>query len=125
MRAFCDRFALKKPYGDACEPFCQSSVGFFVANAFGNQEPQSGSSATFESIPMPWRFFVMIWFDATQSDQPEITWMFSETGLPFGSMSLLPLYVKPFAVSSAFAAVGLYVESSFDCALTDLSVTHE
>ena len=25
---------------------------------------------------MPWRFFVMIWFEATQSDQPEITWMF-------------------------------------------------
>ena len=32
----------------------------------------------------------MIWFDATQSDQPEITWMFSVTGLPFGSISLLP-----------------------------------
>ena len=50
---FADRFALKKPYGDACEPFCQSSVGFFVANAFGNQEFQSGSSFTFESMPMP------------------------------------------------------------------------
>ena len=44
MSEFCDRFALKKPYGEACEPFCQSSVGFFVANAFGNQEFQSGSS---------------------------------------------------------------------------------
>ena len=33
----------------------------------------------------------MIWLDATQSDQPEITWMSSETGLPFGSISLLPL----------------------------------
>ena len=42
----------------------------------------------------------MIWFDATQSDQPEITWMSSVTGLPFGSISLLPLYVKPAAVSS-------------------------
>ena len=68
---------MKKPYGDPCEPFCQSSVGFFVANAFGNQESQSGSSATFESMPIAWRFLVMIWFDATQSDQPEITWMFS------------------------------------------------
>ena len=59
--------------------------------AFGYQESQSGSSATFESIPMSRRFFVMIWFDATQSDQPEITWMSSLTGLPFGSSSELPL----------------------------------
>ncbi len=88
---FCERFALKKPYGDACEPFCQSRVGFLVANAFGNQEFQSGSSSTLESIPIAWRFFVMIWFEATQSDQPEITWMLSETGLPFGSSRLLPL----------------------------------
>src|SRR3954463_116803 len=107
MSAFCERFAKKKPYGDACEPFCQSSVGFFVANAFGNHEFQSGSSATFESMPMSLRFFVMIWFDATQSDQPEITWMSSETALPFGSKSLLPLYVNPASVSSFFAAVGL------------------
>src|SRR4051812_19163329 len=42
MSEFCDRFALKYPYGEACEPVCHSSVGFFVANAFGNQEPQSG-----------------------------------------------------------------------------------
>ena len=82
---------MKKPYGEACEPFCQSRVGFFVANAFGNQEFQSGSSFTFESMPMSCRFFVMIWFDATQSDQPEITWMSRLTGLPFGSISLLPL----------------------------------
>ena len=59
---------------------------------------------------MPCRFFVMIWFDATQSDQPEITWMSSETALPFGSISLLPLYVNPASVSSFFAAVGLYVD---------------
>ena len=50
--------------------------------------------------------------EATQSDQPEITWMFSVTGLPFGSISWLPLYVKPFEVSIAFAAVGLYVASA-------------
>ncbi|MFZ1878873.1 MAG: hypothetical protein WAU41_01790 [Gaiellaceae bacterium] len=56
-----------------------------MAKAFGNQEFQSGSSFTFESMPIPWRFFVMIWFEATQSDQPEITWMSSETALPFGS----------------------------------------
>ena len=49
----------------------------------------------------------MIWFDATQSDQPEITCMSRLTGLPFGSMSWLPLYVKPASVSSFFAAVGL------------------
>ena len=33
----------------------------------------------------------MIWFDATQSDQPEMTWMSSLTWLPFGSMRSLPL----------------------------------
>src|SRR6266568_7681669 len=72
INEFWDRFELKKPYGDACEPVCQSSVGFFVAKAFGNQEFQSGSSFTFESIPIACRFLVMIWFEATQSDQPEI-----------------------------------------------------
>ena len=45
------------------------------------------------------------------------------TGLPFGSMRLLPLYVNPLSVRSFFAAVGLYVESSFDCAFTLGSVT--
>ena len=114
---------MKNPYGDACEPFCQSSVGFLVANAFGYHEFQSGSSLTLESMPMPCRFFVMIWFEATQSDQPEITWMSSETALPFGSISLLPLYVNPASVRSFFAAVGLYVESSFDRALIFASVT--
>src|SRR4051812_47179391 len=107
MSAFCDRLAKKKPYGEACEPFCQSRVGFFVANAFGNHEFQSGSSFTFESMPIAWRFFVMIWFDATQSDHPEITWMSRLIGSPFGSISDEPLYVKPASVSSFFAAVGL------------------
>ena len=46
------------------------------------------------------------------------------TGLPFGSISLLPLYVNPLSVSSFFAAVGLYVASAFACALTPASVTH-
>src|SRR3954452_17253682 len=124
MSAFCDRLAKKKPYGEACDPFCQSSVGFFVAKAFGNQEFQSGSSFTFESMPIACRFFVMIWFEATQSDHPEMTWMSSDTALPFGSISLLPLYVKPLSVSSFFAAFGLYVESSFDWAFTEGSVTH-
>src|SRR6478609_8146572 len=123
IREFCDRLALKNPYGDACEPFCQSSVGFLVANAFGYHEFQSGSSLTLESMPMPCRFFVMIWFEATQSDQPEITWMSSETALPFGSNSLLPLYVNPASVSTFLAAVGLYVESSFERALIFASVT--
>src|SRR5580765_2803384 len=76
--------------------------------AFGAQPPQSGSSLTFESIQIAWRFFVMIWFEATQSDQPEITWMSSLTGLPFGSMSVLPLYVNPLSVSIFFAAAGSY-----------------
>src|SRR3954465_7925383 len=107
MSAFCDRLAKKKPYGDACDPFCQSSVGFFVAYAFGNHELKSGSSFTFESIPKSRRFFVMIWFDATQSDQPEITWMSSVTGLPRGSSSLLPSYLHPLSVRSFFAAAGL------------------
>src|SRR5947209_16118088 len=91
--------------------------------AFGCQEPQSGSSATFELMPMALRFFVMIWFDATQSDQPEITWMSSLTGLPFGSTRLLPLYVNPASVSIFFAAVGLYVAAALACALTEASVT--
>src|SRR4051794_30662930 len=100
-------FELKNPNGEPCEAFCQSSVGVFVEDAFGYHEFQSGSSATFESIPIAWRFFVMIWFDATQSDQPEITWMSRFTALPFGSISVEPLYVKPASVSVFFASVGL------------------
>ena len=46
-------------------------------------------------MPIACRFLVMICSEATQSDQPEITWIWNETGLPFGSISLLPLYVKP------------------------------
>src|SRR5436190_7065056 len=103
----CDRLLRKKLYGDAIEAVCQRSVGFFVAEAFGYHEFQSGSSFTFESMPIDWRFFVMIWFDATQSDQPEITWMSRLTELPFGSRSVLPLYVKPASVSSFLAAAGL------------------
>ena len=61
------------------------------ADAFGYQEFQSGSSFTFELIPIAWRFFVMIWIEATQSDQPEITWMSRLTGLPFGSIRSMPL----------------------------------
>src|SRR6476469_10857267 len=123
MSALCDRLAKKKPYGEACDPFCQSRVGCFVAYAFGNHELKSGSSFTFESRPRSRRFFVMIWFDATQSDQPEITWMSSETALPFGSNSLLPLYVNPASVSTFLAAVGLYVGSSLERALIFASVT--
>ena len=37
----------------------------------------------------------MIWFDATQSDQPEMTWMSRLTGLPFGSMQLAALVGEP------------------------------
>ena len=103
----------------------RAASGSSLRTRSGTRIPSRARARRSSRSRSPWRFFVMIWFDATQSDQPEITWMFSETGLPFGSMSLLPLYVNPFAVSSAFAAVGLYVESSFDCALTDLSVTHE
>src|SRR3954447_26359431 len=119
----CERFERKNPYGEPWEAFCHSRVGNFVEDALGYHEFQSGSSATFESIPIAWRFFVMIWFDATQSDQPEITWMSSETGLPLGSMRLLPLYVNPASVSIFFAAVGLYVAAALACALTDGSVT--
>ena len=57
---------MKNPYGEPCDPFCQSSVGAFVAYAIADHVPKSGSSATFESIPMPCRSLVMIWFDATQ-----------------------------------------------------------
>ena len=55
------------------------------------------------------RLRVMIWFDATQSDQPEITWMSSFTRSPCGSMSLPPEYLKPASVSIFFAAFGLYL----------------
>src|SRR5712675_1488376 len=99
-------FELKNPYGDALDAFCQRSVGNFVADAFGYQEFQSGSSATFELMPIAWTFFVMIWFVATQSDTPEITWMSRLTALPFGSSNVLPLYVKPASVSVFFASVG-------------------
>src|SRR4051812_7021649 len=114
----CERLLRKKLYGDACDAVCQSRVGFFVDDAFGYHEFQSGSSATFESMPIAWKFFVMIWFDATQSDQPEITWMSSLTGLPFGSRSVEPLYVKPASVRSFFAAVGLYVAAACAVACT-------
>src|SRR5271169_1757087 len=118
MYAFWLMLAKKNAYGEAMEAPCQSSVGVFVDAAFGYHEFQSGSSAGLELMPIAWRFLVMIWIDATQSDQPEITWMFSVTGLPFGSISVLPLYVKPFAISNAFAAAGLYVASAFASALT-------
>src|SRR6476659_2250863 len=111
-------FEKKYPYGEPWEAFCQSSVGNFVADAFGYHEFQSGSSATFESIPIAWRFCVMIWFDATQSDQPEITGMSSETGFPFGSMRLLPLYVNPASVSIFFAAAGSYLAAAVAAAFT-------
>src|SRR5207253_2043045 len=104
----CERLLRKKLYGEAIEAVCHSSVGFFVADAFGYHEFQSGSSFTLESMPIAWRFFVMIWFEATQSDQPEITWMSRLTGLPFGSSNVEPLYVNPASVSSFFAAVELY-----------------
>src|SRR3954449_748336 len=111
-------FELKNPNGDPCEAFCHRSDGAFVDDAFGYHEFQSGSSATFELMPIAWRFFEMIWSDATQSDQPEITWMSRLTGLPFGSISELPLYVKPASVSSFFAPVGLYMAAAFACALS-------
>ena len=75
-------------------------------------------------MPIACRFFVMICSDATQSDQPEITWIWKLTGLPFGSIRLLPLYVKPFEVSRDFAAVGLYDASCFACDLTLASLIH-
>src|SRR5439155_13542137 len=106
-----------------CEPPCQSSVGNLPALAFGHQAPQSGSSATFELIPMSRRLRVMIWFDATQSDQPEITWMSSFTASPCGSISLPLLYVKPASVSAFFAAAGLDVAIRVASFFTAGSVT--
>ena len=81
---------MKNPNGEPWPPTCQSSVGFFVLDAFGYHEFQSGSSFSLELMPIAWRFFAMIWSEATQSDQPEITWMSRLTGLPCGSISLLP-----------------------------------
>src|SRR4051812_31158208 len=124
MYALLWRFALKKPNGDAAEATCQSSVGVFVLEAFGYHAFQSGSSFTFESMPIARRFRVMIWFDATQSDQPEMTWMSSDTASPFGSISWLPLYVNPASVRSFFAAVGSYLASAAASAFTFASVIH-
>ena len=59
--------------------------------ALGYHELKSGSSLAVASMPMSCRFLVMICSEATQSDQPEITWISNETGLPFGSIRLLPL----------------------------------
>src|SRR5687768_11065262 len=66
----------------------------------------------------------MIWFDATQSDHPAMTWISSSTSLPRGSTSRLPRYVKPALVRICLAADGLYVAIVFARALTFLSVTH-
>src|SRR5829696_919029 len=63
----------KNPNGDAVAAVCHISVTCFVLVAFGYQSPQPGSSFTLASIPMSFRFFVMIWSEATQSDQPAIT----------------------------------------------------
>ena len=52
VNRFVPRFELKKPYGEPCDAFCHRSVGFFVADAFGYHEFQSGSSATFEPMPI-------------------------------------------------------------------------
>jgi hypothetical protein len=115
----------KYPYGEPVAAVCQSSVTNFVLVAFGNHEPQSGSSLTLASMPMSWRFLEMIWSEATQSDQPEMTWIWKATGLPFGSSSLSPLYLNPASVSVFLAADGLYVERRLASALTVGSVTHE
>src|SRR3954471_23326043 len=109
----------KNPYGDPVAAVCHSRVTNFVLVAFGNHEPQSGSSFTLASIPISCRFFAMIWSDATQSDQPEMTWIWELTGLPFGSIRSLPLYVKPAPVRSAFAAEGLYAAIFFASARSD------
>src|SRR5580765_600358 len=97
----------KKPYGEPVAAVCHRSVTNFVLVAFGNHSPQPGSSLTLASMPMSWRFLVMIWSEATQSDQPEMTWIVNLTLSPLGSTRSLPLYLKPFDVSIRFAAVGL------------------
>ena len=81
----------KNPYGEPVAAVCHRSVTNFVLVAFGNHSPQSGSSLTRASMPMSWRFFVMIWSEATQSDQPEMTWIVKLTLSPLGSTSSLPL----------------------------------
>src|SRR5438552_279506 len=57
----CERLLRKKLYGEACEAVCHSRVGFFVVDAFGYHEFQSGSSATFELRRIAWRFFGTFW----------------------------------------------------------------
>ena len=73
----------------------RAASGSSWSAAFGYQAPQSGSSATFESIPMSRRFFVMIWFEATQSDQPEITWMSSLTAVALRVVEVAALVGEP------------------------------
>ena len=91
----------------------------------GCQAPQSGSSATWESIPMSRRFLVMIWFEATQSDQPAMTWM--------SSLTAVAVRVDQPAAVVREAGVGQDLlggrrgcswTSSWRRALTFLSVTH-
>jgi hypothetical protein len=71
------------------------------------------------------KFFVMIWFEATQSDQPEMTWMSSLTASPCGSKSLPLLYVKPASVSSFFAPFGFYAAICLASFFTPGSVTQD
>ena len=67
----------------------------------------------------------MIWFEATQSDQPEITWMSSLTALPFGSMQLVALVGEAgVGEQSSSRPPGCTSAIAFACAFTDLSVTH-
>src|SRR5688572_4021414 len=75
----------KNPYGDPVAAVCHISVANFVLVAFGYHEPQSGSSLTPASMPMSCRFLEMICSDATQSDQPEMTWIVKLTAFPLGS----------------------------------------
>ncbi len=49
----------------------------------------------------------MIWSEATQSDQPPITWIWKlDLVRPSGRTRSSPLYVKPASVNVFFAAAG-------------------
>src|SRR6476646_8516123 len=103
-------------------PYVQRSDTTLVLIAFGCHAPQSGSSFTDASMPTSRRLRVMICSEATQSDQPPMTWIWKDTRSPFGSKRLLPLYVKPAAVNAFFAASGSKAAIAFARALSAGSI---
>ncbi len=100
-------------------PFDQIRLGEVPLTALSDvHAAQSGSILTEASMPTACRLRETICSEATQSDQPPMTCIWKLTGLPFGSISFPPLYVKPPSVNAFFAASGSYVASLVAVALS-------